>query len=530
MQKKRRKVFWLLGVALVLVVVGGLLLAFRSASSDEIDGPTEKQNATAFIGDLSANSTAPGYVVPAREVMLSARTPGLVEAVYARVGDNVREGDPLVQLDTTDLAYNVSMAELNLRLAQARLADLIKEPGIFERASAEANVLSTQAALDDLLAGPSDGEVAASEANLRAAEASLWAASSDLSSVRNSISIAQIQSAEAGLLSAQLILQQAQDANWREPNEATHNTMRIAEQAAAEAQARLDDLRSGPDQGQLATAQGNLTSASARKDGSQASLSLLVGGPTMTQISAAEAQLAQAEAALSILIDGPSIEQLKVAEAEVKQAALNLEDAEQATAEATIRAPLTGLVSDIRVSPGEMTSGIVAAVVDLKEMLVLVEVDEMDLGEIAVGQKAAVILEAWPSEEFEGFVNRIAPSSSSNPGSALVTYEVELTLAHTDLPVLAGMTADANLVMYAREDVLLVPNQAIQADRSTGTFSVMLVDGDTVSEVSVTIGLRDDRYTEIISGLSEGDQIQIGGELPTNSFEPGPGGGMFGGQ
>jgi HlyD family secretion protein len=306
--------------------------------------------------------------------------------------------------------------------------------------------------------------------------------------------------------------------------------MRVAEQAVAEAQARVDDLGSGPDQGQLATAQGNKTSASARKDSSQASLNLLVGGPSLTQISAAEAQLAQTEATLSILVDGPSVEQLKAAEAEVEQAALNLEDAEQAYAQATIRAPLNGLVSDIRVSPGEMTSGIVAAVIDLNEMLVLVEVDEMDLGEIAVGQKAVVKLEAWPGEEFESSVNRIAPRSSSNPGSALVTYEVELALAHAGLPILAGMTADANLVTYVREGVLLIPNQAIQADRSSGTFSVMLVDGDSLSEVSVTIGLRDDRYTEITSGLSEGDQIQIGGELPTNSFEPGPGGGMFGGQ
>ena len=73
--------------------------------------------------------------------------------------------------------------------------------------------------------------------------------------------------------------------------------------------------------------------------------------------------------------------------------------------------------------------------------------------------------------------------------------------------------------------VLLLPNRAIQADRATGTYSVNLVttgpDGaETIETVPVTIGLRDNRYTQITGGLAEGDVVQIGDALPVQSFGP----------
>ncbi len=156
-----------------------------------------------------------------------------------------------------------------------------------------------------------------------------------------------------------------------------------------------------------------------------------------------------------------------------------------------------------------------------------------------VGQPAIVTLEAWPDVEIESAIASIAPSATTNTGSVLVTYEVRLALGETDLPVRIGMTANANLITGEREGVLLVPNAAINADRSAGTFSVNLVrtdaDGNqTVDEVEVTIGLRDADNTQITSGLQEGDQVMIGNVTPVFEFGPpdgengpGNGGGQF---
>jgi multidrug efflux pump subunit AcrA (membrane-fusion protein) len=107
-------------------------------------------------------------------------------------------------------------------------------------------------------------------------------------------------------------------------------------------------------------------------------------------------------------------------------------------------------------------------------------------------------------------------------------------LAETDLPLLANMTANAELVTSDREGVLLVPNAAITADRTTGKYYVNLVD-DTqplgFEQIEVTIGLRDNRNTEVTSGLVAGAELIVGTLELSGPFggPPGGGGGPFGG-
>jgi multidrug efflux pump subunit AcrA (membrane-fusion protein) len=143
----------------------------------------------------------------------------------------------------------------------------------------------------------------------------------------------------------------------------------------------------------------------------------------------------------------------------------------------------------------------------------VLDVDEVDLGEIEVGQETRVDLEAWPDLEFEAEVASIAPQAKNVAGT--VTYEVWLSVDWGSDPdaggisVLTGMTANADLITGSRKNVLLVPNLAITADRDEGTYYVYRVSGEGVQEVQVTIGLRDRTYTEITSGLQEGDELVI---------------------
>ena len=92
------------------------------------------------------------------------------------------------------------------------------------------------------------------------------------------------------------------------------------------------------------------------------------------------------------------------------------------------------------------------------------------------------------------------------------------------------MTASADLIIAERDGVLLVANRAITADRSAGKYFVHLVDGETVTKVEVTIGMRDGIYTEITSGLAAGDEVAIDYVEEGFPFGPGQenGGGPFG--
>ena len=157
--KGRKRLFIIIGSIVVLVIVA--ILVLPGLRDNESQAAEVEDTAEAFIGDLSASATASGQVFPSREATLSADRNGRVESVLVKVGDRVLEDDILVQLDTVDLALNVALAEQNLLLKEASLADLLEGASKAEIASAEAALASAQAELDDLLAGPSAEELAA---------------------------------------------------------------------------------------------------------------------------------------------------------------------------------------------------------------------------------------------------------------------------------------------------------------------------------------------------------------------------------
>lgn len=529
--KGRRRLFIILGSLIVLAIVAVLVLP--RITNNESQAAEISETAEAFVGDLSASATASGQVWPRREATLSHGRMGQIESVFVRVGDRVQGGDILVQLDTTDLELNVALAEQNLLLKEATLADLLKGASQAEIAAAEAALASAQAELNDLLAGPSAEELTAQEANFTASQANVWSSSAQLRQAQNAIKAADIAAAKAALASAQANLTSVEIQYSRNPSpddiQANTALAQAREQLAA-AQARLDSLLEGPDQNQLGSAQAGLSAVSAQRDASEAQLNKLTSEPNRAQVAALEAQLAQAEATLANLLAGATREQIISAEAEVEQARVNLADATAALEAATITAPFAGVVSAVNFSPGELASGPLVSLIDETSLELILQVDEVDVGNLSVGQPATLSLEAWPDITLDSEILTIAPKGTTAPGSSLVVYEVRLDLGDTGLPILSGLTADANLTTAERKDVLLVPNQAINVDRSNGTYSVVLVRGDTTEEAPVTIGLRDGQNTQITSGLNPGDLVLINNSLPIFRTDQGPGGGSpFGG-
>jgi RND family efflux transporter MFP subunit len=257
-------------------------------------------------------------------------------------------------------------------------------------------------------------------------------------------------------------------------------------------------------------------------------------GPSNAQLASAKATLAQAEASLDRFERGPLRVQIERAEIALEQARLNLRRAEGDLAEATLRAPFAGAVTAVHAAEGEIASGILVDLVDTTSLEVALEVDEVDIGAIQIGEPAVVTLEAWPDVELDGQVASIAPQASGG-NSAVVSYQVTLSFDPKDLPVRVGMTANASLMVASRENVLLLPNRAINVDRTAGIYSVNLVRTDadgrqSVEEVQVGIDLRDGDVTQITAGLAEGDQVLVGDPSALIAFGPGQrgSGGPFG--
>lgn len=567
---KKKRYLWISLAALGLVALalgGGWFRWRRTVAARDVEGG---EIVTAFVGDLAANASASGQLLASEEARLALGIAGRVERVYVEAGDRVRAGNVLVQLERGDLTRAVESAEQNLAIAEATLADLRAGASASDVAAARASLDSAQAQLDDLLEGPSQQDIAQAEAALVAAEASLDELVSGPSEEQLAQARAYLASAKAALAaskaryealddqlivaendihSAQLALDRARDQynllvwnDWKAGvSWAPYSPQGIAVKSAEVnydvalanrtlTEIGVSDAAYRGAEAQVAQAEASLAALTEEKTAqiaaarsqvarAQASLTQLTKEKT-AQIAALRAQLAQARATLAKLERGASEEQLAIAEAQVQQAHTALEEAQDNLAKATVLAPFDGLVTDLYVAEGEWAGGPVADVVNTDSLQVALDVDEIDIAGVQVGQSATVSLEAWPERELEGRVASIAPKAQISGG--IVTFRVLLDLEPADLPILTGMTANAQLVTAQRRDVLLVRNRAITVDRQAGTYYVDRLEGDDTVQVEVTIGLRDSSYTEITSGLAEGDRLMIKAESNALDISQGP--------
>ena len=565
-KSSKRRIIWIVVTVLVLATLAttGGLVARQRARADS--SPAASEVATAFVGTLSAEASASGQLLPRREASLSFASPGKVEEVFVQVGDVVAAGSVLAQLERDALERALRNAQQTLTIREANLRELRTGPSDEDRAAAEAAVASARTQVEDLLAG-------AREEDLAAAQAAVASARAQLDDLLAGPSVEERVRAQAALASAEALLEveaerlaardaqvtvarqqldiatiQLEDAryfydalknDWQHKDYADYSpeaeALKDAQAAYDVALARynlslanINDTAYRSAQAQVAQAKANLDAlteektveiAAAREQLAQTQLALsrLTEDKT-AQIASARSQLAQTEANLENLLEDTAPEQIAIAEAQVEQARISVADAEARLDEATLVAPFAGAVTAVNVAVGEWATALAVELVDTSSLEVVVDVDEVDIGQVAVGTETLVSLEAWPDTQFRGEVVAVAPRGSAQ--SEVVTYQVHIRLSPGDLPIRTGMTANAQLITAQRDHVLLAPNRAITADRQAGKYYVYRLDGDTVTKTEVTIGLRDDSYTEIRSGLSEGDEVALNYEEDGFPFGP----------
>ena len=553
--RKKTPILWSITLVMLVALVAAGCQVRRQATGSGNAGLAESEIATAFVGSLTSEVSASGQLIAQQDATLAMSVSGRVAKINVKAGDRVQAGDVLVQLENDDLERAVTAAEQDLKIQQANLAELTKDPTPEDLEAAQQAVANAQAQLDDQLAGPSEKELNSIQAAVSAAQVQLDDLEAGASKEELAQASAQLASAQAALRAAQersvaqeqqLVVaqndidnaQNARDAArdqytqlvWRDwkageswaPYSPIGTALKKAEasyQAAVAnytlTQLQINDSALRQAQFQVSQAQYALSAltdektaqvAAARAQLARAEANLdAILEPKTVPIAAARAQLAQAQASLANLVDGPSKEQVAIANAQVEQARISLEESQANLDSAALVAPFDGLVTDVYLAAGEWVNGPVAELVNTASLQVVLDVDEIDVGHIRLGQPARITLEPWPDQELQGEVVSISPEAKVV--GQIVTFEVHLTFDAQDLPVLTGMTANAELTAVEQQDVLLVPNWAIVADRETGEYYVNKVDGGSLTRVPVTIGLRDAHYTEVTSGLAEGDRV-----------------------
>jgi len=219
----------------------------------------------------------------------------------------------------------------------------------------------------------------------------------------------------------------------------------------------------------------------------------------------------------------PKATDIAVAFASVQLAQLALDKARQDLDNATLRAPVDGVVATIANGIGETPSNPYVTIAVVSSVILHGTVGEADIAKLRQGQVATVTVDAaGPGTRLTGKVTALDPVATISQG--VPVYGVDVTIDLTDPAVRPGMSGTAAVIIASQQGVLTVPNLAIRT--VSGQRQLQVMRGGQPEDAQVTFGISNETVTEIKSGLSEGDTVVIPAARPAGSARPqqfGPG-------
>jgi HlyD family secretion protein len=231
----------------------------------------------------------------------------------------------------------------------------------------------------------------------------------------------------------------------------------------------------------------------------------------------------------------------KSAQDQVKQANAALKQARDDLSKTTIYSPMAGTISSLNKEQGEIALGsqfqkdVIMVVADLKVMEARVNVDENDIGSIALGQKAEIEVDALPDQKLSGLVTQISNSASvagSGTTDQKTEFEIRITIMDPPRTLRPGMTASAEVITRTEDSTLSVPIQSVavrtvdqlatkgekrkdaagryQPDKDGFVEMVFCVQGGKAIARQVKTGIQSEDLIQILDGVKEGDEIVTG--------------------
>ena len=441
-----------------LISAGIVLLAFlivRSFSNRD-SLPAGLQTALVERGDLIAIVGATGVVEPNQSVELAWETTGQVETVNVLVNDHIEKGDILAVLADNTLPQSVILAKADLVNANRELEDLLD----------------------------STTESAMAYTELLEAESVLRTAEDDRNQWNyNEASYERIYEARSAFLDA--------------------------EEDLKDAQYIFDQMRSlNDDDPQRVEAIEKLEAARFERDKALRNLNYILGKAYDRQVAedfadydVALSKLRDAQRKWERVKDGPNADDITAAEARVAAA-------EATVSLSMIEAPFSGTITKSSPKVGDQVVAGQNAfrIDDLSKLYVDVEISEVDINRVAVGQKAELTFDAILGESYEAEVVEVAKVGIDSGNG--VDFLVTLKIIDEAEQIRPGMTAAVNIIVNEIKDVLYVPNRAVRLMENQRVV-FLLKDGKLV-QVPVQFGASSDVNSEVISGdIKEGDLIVL---------------------
>lgn len=463
---------WILGGAGILAVIALIFPVIAPRGQQPGTASTAQVERTVLTSTVDTSGT----IVPAQSIYLTFGTGGKVASVKVDIGDTVKAGQVIATLDTADLDYEIATAEQNLASQQANHNALIATPTAKEIAQADASVASAEAQLNT------------AQVNQQTAPDTVTSNCADVESKKVTLDNAQ------RAFDDYLTNGYSYDAAFiADPNAEASSTLRNARTAYEIAAAKCNTAK-------LNAGNNSLTSA--------------------------EAQVAQAKASRTALVEGPTKEEIEASQATLMQRQLALENAKRKLSNATITAPFDGVISAVNIVVGQSVTTATQAItlLDTSTLYTDVNVDELYITQIKVGQPASLTLNVDGVEPLYGSVTRISPASENAGG--VTTVDVRISIAPTNaVALLPGMSADVSITVANDVEALSVPTLAIYRDTEGEYLLVVGADGRD-ARVAIVTGQSKDGKTIVTGNIQAGQTVRLNIPRATaGGFGP-PGGGQ----
>ena len=458
---KKQKGWIAAGVSVVIIIALVFVFVSIRAKSSSSSASATYQTTTVQRTTLTSTVEGTGTVRSKLSAIINWLTSGQVDQVNAKIGDQVKANELLATLvqDSTQSSLQTALVTAQQNLAQLTTPEAIANAKL-AITTAQTNLVNAQAAVNNLQYWQNPALVKNYYANFVLAKANLDKAQTNYDNTHGG--------------------QYINNAN----EAAAYNSLYIAQQAYNTAKYYYSLYSQAPTQNQKDQAQANLDLANATLKNAQVYLAALTGG--------------------TVTPDATGTDLLKL-----EQAQLAVQTAQENLNAAKLIAPFDGTVTQSNAVPSALvTAGTQAfRIDDLSNLVIDVQVVEVDINHVQIGQPATVTLDGIPNKTYNGKVLSIDLAGTSASSSVNFTVTVQLTDA--DAQVKPGMSANVTVTTNKVENALVVPNTSIFTE-TNGQQYVYLVQNSATTKLPVTVGVVSDSLTQITSStLKAGDTIVL---------------------
>ncbi|MDF2802386.1 MAG: family efflux transporter, subunit [Anaerocolumna sp.] len=498
---KKRAIKWIL----IIGVIGFIGYSFINKGTTAQE-TAEVMSTQSVIGNIQTNISGTGTLSPADQYEVKSLVKGTILEASFEEGDKVAKGGPLFQISTQDIENSIKSSQLSVKRAKSSYKDIVdkkdnlklysKKNGYIKKLYVvEGETVTAGKTIADLYDNTTlylDVLFPSDEAKNnwigKKALVSLAAIGEDVKGVVTNVS-SMDEVMEGGILTNKVTI-------------SVDNPGGI--QSGDIADATISGIKSSSTGIFRAAVE---TTLIAESEG------------TIVSLHVKEGQYLKKDSLVLTLSSKDLDRQIETAEIGIEEAELSLKSQENQMQQYKIESPISGTViiknkkqGDTIDPSADAATGSMATIYDMSYLTFQMNIDELQISSVKVGQKVTITTEAITDKTFDGIVDRISLKGNTNNG--VTSYPVIIKVVEFS-ELLPGMNVNGKILMQEANNVLTIPSSALQKDNVVyiQTDEIMKDQDPSIPKgykpVTVTIGLNDGSNVEIKSGLNEGDTVYI---------------------